>query len=200
MSISAQVLYKHQVPLSAQEQGHGRNVVLKQPVYKLEPTVRTQAAVILKRWELRRIQEMLITDPSIIAVCSSGAVRYHSEFRREWRGYTTLIAQSVEGWRPYIDRETKAVSAAKTNLRHTSDNDTFIRRTKRSTTVLVTPMQGLTENIFTIIEGTSVRFDCNPFEKNCPGCGNQDDSGVGSGSRHRNGKSTADKPEPPLHC
>jgi len=93
--------------------------VLKQPVCKLEPIVRAQAAVAVKRWELRKIQEVLITDPSIIAVCSSGATRFNSLSGRGWRGYTTIVAQSVQGWRPFIDRESKALSASTTNLPHT---------------------------------------------------------------------------------
>lgn len=119
MSIAATVWYKHQVPLSAQEQGHGRNVELQQPVCKLEPSVRSQAAVVLRRWELRKIQEVLITDPSIIAVCSSKAIRYHSVVREEWRGYTKLVVQSVPGWRPFINRRSKTLSASTTKLPHT---------------------------------------------------------------------------------
>lgn len=55
VSRNARILFKHQVILSAQEQGHNwTGHDLKQPVYKLEPIVRLQAAVTVKRSEMRK--------------------------------------------------------------------------------------------------------------------------------------------------
>lgn len=50
------------------------------------------------------------------------------------------------------------------------DNNTVIRRIRRATVATVIPTHGLEENIITITEGSSVRFDCNPWEKHCPRC------------------------------
>lgn len=120
MSVNAEILFKHRVPLSAQEQGHPPfGVVLKKPVSKLEPVVRSQAAVSVKRRELRKFQEILITDPSIIAVCSTGAHKFRTQTLGDWSGYTVVVVQTVQGWRPFINRAEKTISASPTRLPHT---------------------------------------------------------------------------------
>ncbi|XP_016349627.1 uncharacterized protein LOC107694443 [Sinocyclocheilus anshuiensis] len=52
-----------------------------------------------------------------------------------------------------------------------SSNGTDHRRIKRSTLTMVIPTKGMDENIVTVTEGSSVKFDCNPYVKNCPYCG-----------------------------
>ncbi|ROL45193.1 hypothetical protein DPX16_1619 [Anabarilius grahami] len=52
--------------------------------------------------------------------------------------------------------------------------NTFLRRIRRATATLLIPTRGLEESIITVEEGSSVQFDCNPFEKNCLGCRDQD--------------------------
>jgi len=72
--------------------------------------------------------------------------------------------------------ETTRVTVTGTNASMDEDhllhsNDTFIRCIRRAAPTTVVPTRGLEENIITIVEGSFVQFKCNPFERNCPGCG-----------------------------
>ncbi len=52
-----------------------------------------------------------------------------------------------------------------------SSNDTDHRRIRRSTLTIVLPTHGMDEDFVTVMEGSNVKFSCNPYIKNCPYCG-----------------------------
>ncbi|KAL1270832.1 hypothetical protein QQF64_029848 [Cirrhinus molitorella] len=61
-----------------------------------------------------------------------------------------------------------------------NENETELLRIKRSTITLVTPVHGYEGEIITVTEGSSVRFNCNPFLKNCPYCAQPEYLGTSS--------------------
>ncbi|KAK2867637.1 hypothetical protein Q8A67_025754 [Cirrhinus molitorella] len=75
------------------------------------------------------------------------------------------LAQEVKSYTPVAD---------------ITENDTDHQRVKRSTITLVTPTHGSEDDVITIMEGSSVRFNCNPFLRNCPYCGRPEYEGTSS--------------------
>ncbi|MGL5355990.1 MAG: hypothetical protein ACRDAQ_05495, partial [Cetobacterium sp.] len=58
-----------------------------------------------------------------------------------------------------------------------TSNDTILIRPKRAALTRVVPTRGIEEDIISMVEGDSVRFECNPFEKNCQGCNGWEQKG-----------------------
>ncbi len=52
-----------------------------------------------------------------------------------------------------------------------SSNDTDHRRIRRSTQTIMMPTRGIDGYFVTVMEGSDVKFSCNPYVKNCPYCG-----------------------------
>ncbi|XP_058616612.1 uncharacterized protein LOC131530382 isoform X1 [Onychostoma macrolepis] len=73
---------------------------------------------------------------------------------------TAELVQETRG----NDMPTATISLNETNYQPST-------RTKRSTLTIVVPMHGAREDFITVTEGSSVKFSCNPYMKNCQYCG-----------------------------
>ncbi|KAK2896374.1 hypothetical protein Q8A67_010862 [Cirrhinus molitorella] len=61
-----------------------------------------------------------------------------------------------------------------------NENETELLWIRRSTITLVTPVHGSAGEIITVTEGSSVKFNCNPFLRNCPYCAQPEYLGTSS--------------------